>query len=569
MMSRLSLLCLVLLSLFAVQAIAIPVKKLNNFRSRHHSLAEAVLGSKSTGASPHTLNLSTIISTSGPLDSMSSKFLSSAPTRRGKKLKRDTQPIPSSKYVAAHHMIGNTYPYTLQDWLDDIALAHSSGIDGFALNIGRDEWQPDRVSDAFDAASQFGLDFKLFLSLDMTSMPCETAADAQTLRNLVLKFISRSNYMQVNCQSLVSTFSGESCTFGHKSASDGWSSEFVDHSDLQGKIRFVPSFFIDPSSFGSFNDVMDGDFNWNSGWPIQVTADFVRNLISDAPVKNALSLLATTSFNKIVSAVDLSLSSVKKALGQIIGSPDSDVQHVHSLAALSRNIASRDGASKPTYMAAVSPWFFTHYGADSYDKNFIYLSDQHLYSKRWESLIATRDQVDIVQILTWNDYGESHYIGPIKGAQPNSQAWVDGMDHIGWLDLTSYYAAAFKTGSFPSIEKDKIFMWSRTHPTHATAPDPVGQPTNFELFEDAVWAVVMTTAPSTVILSTSSRNSMTFHVPAGLTKLSIPISAGDEMQGIISRDGNAIVTLHPSNFTFRRNPEVYNFNAFVASASAD
>jgi Glycosyl hydrolase family 71 len=42
-----------------------------------------------------------------------------------------------------------------------------------------------------------------------------------------------------------------------------------------------------------------------------------------------------------------------------------------------------------------------------------------------------RDQVDIVQVVTWNDYGESHYIGPIKGAQPNSQAWVDGMDHTG------------------------------------------------------------------------------------------------------------------------------------------
>lgn len=128
----------------------------------------------------------------------------------------------------------------------------------------------------------------------------------------------------------------------------------------------------------------------------------------------------------------------------------------------------------------------------------MFLSDQHLYSKRWESIIASRDQFDIVQILTWNDYGESHYVGPIKGAQPNSQAWVDGMEHtgnylvclalfpladlqIGWLELTAYYAAAFKTGEFPNIEKDKIFMWSRTHPTLATAPDPVGQPANFEL----------------------------------------------------------------------------------------
>jgi hypothetical protein len=37
----------------------------------------------------------------------------------------------------------------------------------------------------------------------------------------------------------------------------------------------------------------------------------------------------------------------------------------------------------------------------------------------------------MVQVLTWNDYGESHYVGPIKGAQPNSQAWTDGMNHTG------------------------------------------------------------------------------------------------------------------------------------------
>ncbi|KAG6878088.1 hypothetical protein C0993_012415 [Termitomyces sp. T159_Od127] len=402
-----------------------------------------------------------------------------------------------------------------------------------------------------------------------SSMPCETSADAQTLRNLVLKFVSHSNYMQVDCQPIVSTFSGESCTFGHENVTHGWNSEFVGHPDLQGKIRFVPSFFIDPSTFGSFDDVMDGDFNWNSGWPIHVTTDFVRNLISEEPVENTHSFLATTSSNNDASAIDLSLCSVQNTFNQTIGSSESDLKHVQNLAALSESISSRDGTSKPTYMAAVSPWFFTHYGEDSYDKNFIYLSDQHLYLKRWESLIATRDQVDIVQILTWNDYGESHYIGPIKGAQPNSQAWVDGMDHTGWLDLTNYYATAFKTGSFPSIEKDKLIMWSRTHPTHATAPDPVGQPTNYELFEDAIWAVVMTTAPSTVVISTSSQDSETFDVPAGLTKLSVSISPGDGMQGTISRDGNTIVTLNPSNFTFERNPKVYNFNAFVASASAD
>ena len=30
-----------------------------------------------------------------------------------------------------------------------------------------------------------------------------------------------------------------------------------------------------------------------------------------------------------------------------------------------------------------------------------------------------------------DDYGESHYIGPVEGAQPMSEAWVNGFNHQG------------------------------------------------------------------------------------------------------------------------------------------
>jgi glucan endo-1,3-alpha-glucosidase len=45
-------------------------------------------------------------------------------------------------------MVGNTFPYTQDDWTADITLAHASGIDGFALNMGSDSWEPARVADA-------------------------------------------------------------------------------------------------------------------------------------------------------------------------------------------------------------------------------------------------------------------------------------------------------------------------------------------------------------------------------------------------------------------------------------
>lgn len=38
-------------------------------------------------------------------------------------------------------MNGNAYPYTPQTWAQDIQLAHTYGIDGFALNVGSDVWQ--------------------------------------------------------------------------------------------------------------------------------------------------------------------------------------------------------------------------------------------------------------------------------------------------------------------------------------------------------------------------------------------------------------------------------------------
>ena len=47
---------------------------------------------------------------------------------------------------------------------DVISSAHS---DGFALNVGPEDWQVDRVRDCYDAAQNTSLPFKLFISFDM------------------------------------------------------------------------------------------------------------------------------------------------------------------------------------------------------------------------------------------------------------------------------------------------------------------------------------------------------------------------------------------------------------------
>jgi hypothetical protein len=50
----------------------------------------------------------------------------------------------------------------------------------------------------------------------------------------------------------------------------------------------------------------------------------------------------------------------------------------------------------------------------------------------------------------------------------------------GWLDLITYYIKAYKTGTYPSVKNDRIFMWGRLYPAGATAPDPVPIPNNWQ-----------------------------------------------------------------------------------------
>jgi glucan endo-1,3-alpha-glucosidase len=404
-------------------------------------------------------------------------------------------------------MVGNTYPYGVSDWRTDVDKAASYGIDGFALNMGSDYWQPARIADAYTAAQQSGTGFKMFLSLDMTVMSCSSWTDASALVGLVATYATHPNQAMRNGKVLVSTFAGSDCTFGTGSA-DGWQHAFVDQLKSQGvDIFFVPSVFSDPSTFQS-NSWMDGELNWNSAWPM-----------SDADITTA-----------------------------------TDVQYINAL-------------GSKEYMAAISPFFFTHFGANSWNKNWLYRGDNWLYATRWEQLIAMRQQVKSLEILTWNDYGESSYIGPIHGALPaGSDAWTNGFDHESINVLTKYYSTAFKTGTYPAITEDTIVMWQRPHPHDAIASnDPAGQPTGWNWTDDNLYAVVLTTGPAQVTL-TSGGNTQTFSVSGGLSKLKISAGFGG-ISGSVVRNGDTVASYASSGFTYTATPEKYNFNYYLGSSS--
>lgn len=479
------------------------------------------------------------------------------------------QAMASGKIVSAHHMVGNTYPYSRQDWAEDIRLAKEAGIDAFALNVGAEDWQRDRVADAYAAAE--AANFKLFLSLDVAVQPCSTAAHGQSLRALVARHVASPAQLlytppgsNESPKALLSTFAGSDCTFGAGDSPSGWYNEFTNHQDLRGRIHFVPSFFVDPrelSGSGRFGRSVHGSFNWNSGWANELTVASAENIMRQAGTLSG-SLDGFLGATNDLSAISRTLA----PLNASAGSTQTDINHVNAI-----------GDSR-TYMAAVSPWFFTHYGADTYNKNWMYLSDFHLYARKWENLLKSDvySKIDLIEITTWNDFGESSYISPIKGDMPpTTRNWVDGMDHTGWLKLTKYYAQWFKTGTAPQLTQDSIVMWARPQPVKATVNDPVGRPRDYQLHQDTLWVVVLAKSAGRVTLSTSPTGSggdtRSFDVQPGANKLSLPLTPGSHMYARLERGGARVLEVHPSQFVFGSGVgagRIYNFNAFVASGTA-
>ncbi|ODO07533.1 glucan endo-1,3-alpha-glucosidase agn1 [Cryptococcus wingfieldii CBS 7118] len=465
------------------------------------TLSESASETVSQSASANETESATASLTVSSTESVSA---STTATASGSATTADSTTVPSSSaehQVWAHHMVGNTYSYTSSNWASDIASATAAGIDGFALNIGSDSWGSSRVSDAYDAAGSSG--FKLFLSLDMTSLACASSSDAANLVSLVSQFASESAQATYNDKVVVSTFSGSDCAID-------WQTSFVDALTAAGiDIFFIPSLFSDVSTFSS-NTWMDGELNWNSGWPTGST--------------------------------DITT--------------DSDESYISAL-------------GDKVYAAAVSPFFYTHFSPSSWNKNWLYRSDDWLYCTRWEQLISMRETVKLAEILTWNDYGESSYIGSISGDLPSgSEAFVDGMTHTGLLSLTNYYATAFKTGAYPSITEDELVMWARPHPHDATATsDSIGRPTGYSYTEDYLYAVVMATEAATVTL-TSGSTTESFSVEAGLTKLRISLAAGS-ISGTITRSGSTVASYDAgSDFSYTTSPTTYNYNYFVGSSSS-
>ncbi|MFE5768060.1 glycoside hydrolase family 71 protein [Streptomyces sp. NPDC056485] len=142
---------------------------------------------------------------------------------------------------------------------------------------------------------------------------------------------------------------------------------------------------------------------------------------------------------------------------------------------------------------------------------------------------AIDDGADWVQLTTWNDYSEGSQFAP---SLHNGYAY---------LDLSSYYLTKFKTGSWPKIVRDTLYVSARTQFASA---DPAGaQSLVMSLRKgsaaprDTVEVLSFLRAPATVRTVVGAARDA-HEAPAGIHSELLPLRPGTSSAAVV-RDGKA------------------------------
>ncbi|KAI0517920.1 glycoside hydrolase family 71 protein [Xylaria bambusicola] len=112
------------------------------------------------------------------------------------------------------------------------------------------------------------------------------------------------------------------------------------------------------------------------------------------------------------------------------------------------------------YMMGVSPYFYTNLPS----KNW-YSSSDSLWFDRWKQVFDIMPEY--IEIITWNDYGESSYINAPISHQviPDATAYVNGFDHTAFRFVLPYFISAYKAGNANvAVPAEGAVAWYRTTP---------------------------------------------------------------------------------------------------------
>jgi hypothetical protein len=240
------------------------------------------------------------------------------------------------------------------------------------------------------------------------------------------------------------------------------------------------------------------------------------------------------------------------------------------------------------YMMPISPWFYTN--LPGYDKNWVWRGDG-IWPDRWFQ--AQWLQPEFVQIISWNDYGESHYIGPVRdkamkafhvGKAPFNYGT---MPHDAWRDILPFAIDMYKN-NVSTIDFERAIAWYKpvSSPLGLSKCDRNGTVANTasqlqieyppdQIFDDSIYIVALVNGPPDKVecfIGESITYGLTLRSPEGngAGMYTLQCIAGPLAGDIVVRvtRGNLVLNLKgvPITDNCSRWNGFMNYNAYVMGA---
>lgn len=140
-------------------------------------------------------------------------------------------------------MVGIVSQFQQADWEKDMQIAKDHGIDGFALNIGVDDYTQKQLDLAFTAAEV--VDFQLFISFDFNWY---SISDTNGVSTMLKRYMDKPQQYKVDGKPFVSTFVGDGFDWGAVEQQVG------------KEVHSVP--FYEPSASNADLTSLSGLFSW-------------------------------------------------------------------------------------------------------------------------------------------------------------------------------------------------------------------------------------------------------------------------------------------------------------------
>ena len=237
------------------------------------------------------------------------------------------------------------------------------------------------------------------------------------------------------------------------------------------------------------------------------------------------------------------------------------------------------------YMMPISPWFYTN--LPGYEKNWLWKGDS-LWFDRWQQLLALENLPEFVQIISWNDYGESHYIGPLYDkafeAFTIGEAlynFAEDMPHDGWRTILPFLIDLYKTG-YGTVHQEGVLFWYRRHPVSdcATAGTTGNTATQLQLefepwdvLDDRIYVAALLASPAGVLVHNNGKTQYVDweyipddEVGAGLWFGSVPFRTGYVRVELV-KDDSVMAAAEGVDITSTCRDGFQNYNAWVGSLS--